>query len=169
MEVLRHTVVMLHSDQEPVLVLLLKTVQSRRSERMSVRHGPRTSHQSESNIENVNQVIKGVCWSMWFTLENLLREKLSNDSIPLAWPIRHAAWSLTKFQVMNDKRNALLRVSGEAYTSQLPFGERVMYEHTAVPTGNLNQRWGHGIWVGEAPMTDKCFILRFRRRNRCTA
>ena len=96
---------------------------------------------------------------MWLTLEHLLREKLlPNDSILLAWSIRHAAWSLTKFQVKNDGRTALLRVFGEAYTSQLPFGERVMYEHTAVPTDNLNQRWSHGIWIGEAPMTDECII-----------
>ena len=132
-EVLGHNVVRLHSDQEPVLVQLSKTVQNRRFERTSVRRGPRTSHQSQRKIENVNQVTT--------TLENLLREKLSNDSILLAWPIRHAAWSLTKFQVKNDRRNALLRVSGKAYTSQLPFGERVMYEHTAVPTDNLNQTW----------------------------
>ena len=136
-EVLRHNVVMLHSDQELVLVQLLKTVQNRRPIETSMRHGPRTSHQSQSKIENVNQVST--------TLENLRREKLSNDSIPLAWPIRHAVRSLTKFQVKNDRRNALLRVSGKAYTSQLPFEERKMYEHTAVPTDNLNQRWGHGI------------------------
>ena len=96
---------------------------------------------------------------MWLSLGNLLREKLSNDSILLAWPIRHAAWSLTKFQVKNDGRTAFLCVSGKAYTSQLPFGERVMYEHTVVPTGNLNHRWGHGICVGEAPMTNECIIL----------
>ena len=61
---------------------------------------------------------------------------------------------------MNDeRRTALLRVSGKASTSQLPFGERVMYEHTAVPTSNLNQRWSHAFWVGEAPMTDECIIL----------
>ena len=92
------------------------------------------------------------------TLENLLREKLSNKSTLFAWPIRHAVRSFTKFQVKNDKRNALLRVSGKTYTSQWSFGERVMYEHTAVPTYNLNQKWGHGIWVGEAPTTDKCII-----------
>ena len=34
-----------------------------------------------------------------------------------------------------------------------------MYEHTAVPTDNLNQRWSHGIWIGEAPMTDECISL----------
>ena len=58
----------------------------------------------------------------------------------------------------NDKRTALLRVCGEAYTSQLPFEERVMYEHTAVLTGKLNQRWDHGIWIGKAPTTDECII-----------
>ena len=34
-----------------------------------------------------------------------------------------------------------------------------MYEHTAVPTGNPDQRWDHGIWFDEAPMTDECIIL----------
>ena len=150
-EVLGHNVVMLHSDQEPVLVQSLKTVHNRRPIETSVSHGPRISHQSQSKIENVNQVST--------TLEHLRREKLSNDSIPLAWPIRYAAWTLTKFHVKNDRRNALLRVSGKAYASQLPFGERVMHKHTAVPTDNLSQRWGHGIWVGEASMTDECIAL----------
>ena len=150
-EVLRHNVVMLHSDQEPVLEQLLKTVQSKRPIQTSVRHGPRISHQRQSKIESVNQVST--------TLENLLREKPSNDNIPLAWPNRHAAWSFTKFPLKNDGRTALLRASGKAYTSQLPFGERVMNEHTVVPTDNLNQRWSHGIWIGEAPMTDECIVL----------
>ena len=66
-EALGHNVVMLHSDQELVLVQLLKTVQNRRPIETSVRHGPRISHQSHSKIENVNQVST--------TLENLLREK----------------------------------------------------------------------------------------------
>ena len=37
--------------------------------------------------------------------------------------------------------------------------ERVMYKYTSVPTGNLDQRWGHGIWVGKAPLTDEHIIL----------
>ena len=51
-KVLRHNVMMLHSDQEPVLVQLSKTVQNRRFERTSVRHGPRTSHRSQSKSDN---------------------------------------------------------------------------------------------------------------------
>ena len=50
-EALGHNVVMLHSDHEPVLVQLLKTVQSRRVKRTLVRHGPRTSHQSQGKID----------------------------------------------------------------------------------------------------------------------
>ena len=61
----------------------------------------------------------------------------------------------------------------KAYTSQvLPFGERVMYKYTSVPTGNLDLRWGHGIWVGKAPVTDEHIILTengSRKRDRCTA
>ena len=44
-EALGHNVVMLHSDREPVLVQLLRAVQSRRVKRTLVRHGPRASHQ----------------------------------------------------------------------------------------------------------------------------
>ena len=43
-EALRHNVVLLHSDQEPVLVQLLRTVQSRRTKRALVRHGPSGSN-----------------------------------------------------------------------------------------------------------------------------
>ena len=43
---------MLHSVLEPVLVQLLKAVQSRRVKRILVRHGPRASHQSQGKIEN---------------------------------------------------------------------------------------------------------------------
>ena len=59
-EALGHSVVTLHSDQEPVLVQLLKAVQSRRVKRALVRHGPRASHQCQGKIENVNRVISGL-------------------------------------------------------------------------------------------------------------
>ena len=60
----------------------------------------------------------------------------------------------------NYGRTAYVRVFGKTCTSQvLPFGERVVCKYTAVPTGNLDQRWGHGIWVGTAPMTDEHIIL----------
>ena len=51
-EALGHNVVMLHSDQEPVLAQLLKAVQSRRAKRTLVTHGPRASHQSQGKNEN---------------------------------------------------------------------------------------------------------------------
>ena len=38
-----------------------------------------------------------------------------------------------------------------------------------MPTSNPNQRWGHGIWIGEAPTTDECIIPSergSRKRNR---
>ena len=131
-------------------------MQSRRVKRTLVRHGPRANHQSQGKIENANRVTNGVCRAMWLSLEDLLREKLSSDNILIAWLIRHAAWCLTRFQVKNDGRTAFVRVFGKAFTSQvLPFGERVMYKYTSVPIGNPDQRWGHGIWVGKALMTDE--------------
>ena len=104
---------MLHSDQEPVLVQLLKAVQGRRVKRTLVRHGPRGRHQSQGKIENANRMINGVCRAMWLSLENLLREKQPSDSILIAWLIRHAAWCSTRFQVKNDGRNAFVRVFWE--------------------------------------------------------
>ena len=95
-----------------------------------------------------------------YHLRIFCEKKLPSDSILLAWLIRHAAWCLTRIQVKDDGRTAFVRVLGKAYTSQvLPFGERVMYKYTSVPTSNLDQRWGHGIWVGKAPVTDEDVIL----------
>ena len=54
-EALGHNVMTLHLDQEPVLVQLLKAVQSRRVERTLVRHGPRASHQSQGKRELSDQ------------------------------------------------------------------------------------------------------------------
>ena len=79
-EELGHNVVMLHSDQEPVLVQLSWAVQSRRVKRTLVRHGPGASHQSQVKNENANRVINGVCRAVWLSLENLLQEKLASDS-----------------------------------------------------------------------------------------
>ena len=50
-EALGHNAVMLHSDQEPVLVQLCNAAQSRRIKRTLVRHGPRASHQSQGKMK----------------------------------------------------------------------------------------------------------------------
>ena len=113
-EALGHNMVMLHSDQEPVLVQLLRAVQSRRVKGTLVRHGPRASHQSQGKIENANRVINDVSRAMWLSLEDLVREKLPSDSILIAWLIRHTAWCLTRFQVKNDGITAFVRVFGKA-------------------------------------------------------
>ena len=81
-EALGHNVVMLHSDQEPVLVQLSKAVHSRRGKRTLVRHGPRASHQSQGKIEHANREINGVCRAMWLSLENLLQEKTAKRQHP---------------------------------------------------------------------------------------
>ena len=78
----------------------------------------------------------------------------------------------------NDGRTAFVRVFEEAYTSQvLSLGERVMNKYTAVPTGNLDQRWAtvsgwqgandrrahhsHGKWGPES----KIVALRATKKN----
>ena len=42
-------------------------------------------------------------------------------------------------------------------------GEGMSCKYTAVPTGNLDQKWCHGMWVGKAPMTDEHIIFTENR------
>ena len=77
-EVLRHNVVMLHSDQEPLPVQWLKTVQNRRPIETLLRHGPGISHQSQSKIRNANQVST--------TLENFFEK--NRQMTAFRWPGR---------------------------------------------------------------------------------
>ena len=65
-EALGQNVVMLHSDQEPVLVRLLKAVQSRRVKRTLVRHGPRAT--------KVKARLKTLSCDVAVTRESLARE-----------------------------------------------------------------------------------------------
>ena len=60
-----------------------------------------------------------------------------------------------------DARTAFMRRFWESVhePSRCHSGERVMYKYTSVLPGNLDQRWGHGTWVGKAPMTDEHIIL----------
>ena len=89
----------------------------------------------KARLKNANRVINGVCRAMWLSLENLLQEKLPSDNILIAWLIPHAAWCLTRFQVKSDE-NCVVR-----------FLESVHEPSVVI------QKWGHGTWVGNAPMT----------------
>ena len=105
-------------------------------------------------------MINGVCRAMWLSLQNFLQEKLASDSILTAWLIRHGAWCLTRFQVKNDGRTAFVRVSVEnTQEPSVAIRRESDDKYTSVPTGNLDRRWSHGIWVGKAPMTDEHIIL----------
>ena len=143
-EALGHSVVMLHSGQEPVSVQLLKAVQSRRVKRTLVRHGPRASQQSRCNSETANRVISGACCAMWLSLENLLREKLPSDSVLTAWLIRHAAWCLTIFQVKNDGRTAFVRVLGKR--------TRAKCCHSRKSDVQVQQPCQQAIWIRDGAM-----------------
>ena len=159
-EALSHSAVSMHSDQEPVLAQLLKAVQDERAKKTLMRLDARGSQQSQGKIENANKVISGVARAIWLALEEHLGENAASDSILLAWVVRHAAWSLTRYQVRSDGRTSHVRIFGKAYSGEvLPFGERVLYKFTAAPTGNVDQKWAHGIWVGKAPLTDEHLIL----------
>ena len=136
----------LDTDQESVLVQLLRAVQSRRVKRTPARHGPRASHQSQGKIEHANRVINGVCRA-GLSFENLLQEKLASDSILIAWLVRHAAWSLTRFQVKDAGRTAFARVFwGSIHEPSLAIWRKSDVQvHGRADRQNLDQRWVHGL------------------------
>ena len=120
-EALGHNVMMLHSDQDPVLVQLLKAVQSRRVKRTLVRHGPRASHQSQGKIENANRVIHGFCRAMWLPLEDLQRENTKQQHLD---SVVDSTRSMVLVEISSEKRreNCVCTCFGKAYTSEvLPF------------------------------------------------
>ena len=123
---LGHNVVMLHSDQEPVLVQLLKAVQSRRVKRTLVRHGPRASHQSLGKMENANRVINCVCRAVW--LSSSAEKKLPSDGVLDS--VIDSTRSMVPDEIPSEKRreNCVCACFWESVhePSVCPFGERVM-------------------------------------------
>ena len=154
------------------LVQLLKIVQNRHVERTSVGHGPRTSHQSQSMIENANQVTNGVCWSRWLTLENLLREKPVKwqHSVGLADPSRCVEFDEVSGEERREKRtfacfwkgsHESVAIRRKSNVRALPWQQTIRIRGGTTESGLARLQW----------LTSVSFWQRVgsRRRNRCTA
>ena len=169
---LGHIVVMLHSDQEPVLVQLLKAVQSRRVKRTLVRHGPRARHQSQGKIENANRVINGVCRTMWLSLEKSPTRKTTKrqhlDSVV------DSTRSMVPHQISSEKtdgRTAFVRVLGESVHEAVRRKSDVQVHIRANrQSGPEMGPWNLG-WQGANDRRTHYFHgkIRSRKRDRCIA
>ena len=106
---------------------------------------------------------------MWSSLVDLLREKLPSDSILVAGLIRHAAWSLTRFQVKNDGRTAFVRVSVKSVHEP---SVAIRRKSDVQVHGRANRQSGSemGPWnLGWQGANDISQRMESRKQDRCTA
>ena len=140
--------------QKPLLVQLLKVVQSRRFKRTLVRHGPRASHQSQGDRARESSEQWCLSCDVAVTGESLCKKSSSRSMEPDDVPGE------------NDGRIAFVRVFGKASTGQvLPYGEESCHvcrsscaeRHTLTPNpGDPNDESQQSRWSQFAHCAISC-------------
>ena len=108
-------------------------------------------------------------------LQEKLGYKVDSKSIGLPWPVRHAAYVLSRFVKRDDGRSAWARLRGKECDSPLAqVGETVDFKIVRGEMAKLEPSWATGTFLGRTDESDEVivgtagveFARSFRRRTR---
>ena len=85
--------VLLRSDQEVTLTLILREVQARRQQRTLVERSPVESHATMGAMERANRTMGEMLRTMKHATETRVGGRLETDHPLISWMIRHCCWS----------------------------------------------------------------------------
>ena len=84
--------VLLRSDQEVTLTLILREVQARRQQRTLVERSPVESHATMGAMERANRTMGEMLRTMKHATETRVGGRLDTDHPLISWMIRHCCW-----------------------------------------------------------------------------
>ena len=118
--------VLLRSDQEVTLSLILREVQARRQQRTLVERSPVESHATMGAMERANPTLG----EMWRTLKHATETRaggrLETDQPINCWMVRHCCWIFCRYHVSADGRTPFEVLRNNSYRGGLAcFGEVV--------------------------------------------
>ena len=148
------------SDQEDVLMALLKATAVSLGSNISVRQASAYSSQSQGSVERFHRTLMGQVRTRKTRLQNNHRTHLTSQRPIMPWLVRHAAYLLTRYAVRSDGNTSYFRGRQREHKAPLcEFGETVQY---MVPTvkgiPKLEPRFFEGIWPGKDTSTNDSII-----------
>ena len=146
------TRIVIKTDTEPAIVDLRKAIGASRGGTPTGYDDSRVGDSnSNGRIERKIREVKGLIRTLRSGLKTTSGSKVSLESSIVPWIVRHAAYILTRCQVMPCGRTALTRIKGQkTHRPLVAFGEAVLFKvpKTANRVGDFEDRFQKGIWLG---------------------
>ena len=138
------------SDQEPAILALKMEVRKNLKEEVMFEESPVGESQSNGEVERAVRTVKGQVRTMKEALDSRYGSRIPSDHPVIAWLPRHAAATVSRYQVGKDGKTAYERTKGKKFKREMAeFGECIWYlkQRSKGSTG-MKGRWMEGIWLG---------------------
>ena len=162
--------VCIKSDGEPAIIAVQSALAEARTGRTVPLNPPAYNPQANGVAEKAVQDVTDIVRRQILGLESRLNKKVE-ARLPIAtWILRHAAWTLTRFQVGHDGMTPWRRLVGRSWNGYLAeMGEQVMGKLALKRPANakktkrgkkkLEARCIKGTWVGIYPRTGEHILV----------
>ena len=148
------------------MVALATKVQERRGRTTIVETSAVKSVQSLGGVGRFHRQLQEAARAIWKQLQISVGQIQLTTALA-AWVVRHASWSLFRFQVNKDwKCTPFQMLKSHPYVGQIVyFGERVLarrpetVEATARHYSKWDDRWLQGTWLGKSSQSDEHIVL----------
>ena len=154
--------IILKSDGEPAIVAVREALARCHGGQVTPEQPPKGEHQANGLAEVTGRHIRDQVRVMKLQLQKKLGRQVLEDEPVMAWMIRWAAMSMSRFRKGRDGLTPYQRQKGRrCEIDAVPFGEVVHYRLPEVARDRhqaLEERWGKGIWLGHARHTPEAII-----------
>ena len=150
--------VLLRSDQEVTLTLILREVQARRQQRTLVERSPVESHATMGAMERANRTMGEMLRTMKHATETRVGGRLETDHPLISWMIRHCCWVFCRYHVRADGRTPHEVLRNNSYRGGLAcFGEIVWARvpGSRLLRGKYEVNWLELVWLGKTENTEE--------------
>ena len=156
---LGHKQVILRSDQEPAIVVLIAGVDAARDDPTIPRNSPVSESQSNGLVERAVRSSKDQIRTLRLGLQKRVGCRVPAKHDLMTWMVPHSGELLSKCQVNREGKTAYEKVWGEPCKDEIvQFREEVSYRISEIDTGSLDARSASGVWLGKRWKCSEHFI-----------
>ena len=158
------TDVIVKTDQEPAIVILMKDLVEERGDtkgrRTIVEESPVKSSGSNGRVEREVQRIEGHLRTMKSALEGRIEREIEAERKVISFLAEYASYLSNRLEVGKDGKTAYERCKGKRPTVLgIEFGEKLMWKKkTKEKMEKLNARWEYGIFIGVRRRSGEVYV-----------
>ena len=150
--------VLLRSDQEVTLTLILREVQARRQQRTLVERSLVESHATMGAMERANTTMGEMLRTMKHATETRIGGRLETDHPLISWMIRHCCWVFCRYHVRADGRTPYEVLRNNSYRGGLAYFGEIVWARVPGPRllrGKYEVNWLELVWLGKTENTEE--------------